>query len=584
MFYRDNKPRVIGVYKRVSTEHESQLSALGNQHQWFDNLIERHPEWELYQSYTDEGITGTQAYKRDDFLRMIEDAKHGKFDLIVTRDVCRFARNTVDTLQYTRELKAIGVEVYFVDDGIWTFDPDGEYRLTLMAANAQDESRRTSVRVKNGQEISRQKKVIYGNGNILGYDRDKYTGKFKINQEQATTVKMIFDWYTNGWGMRKIQFELEKSGRKTAMGSLKWSASAISRILQNTTYIGYMTYRQSYVKDFLEQKRSRNFGEIEKQVVKIDDLEPIITKTQFELAEKIRTSKKASKMNVGAKGSAKGRKQSLDIWCRKMVCECGSSFNRRVWHIASSGEPQYGYSCYNQLATGTKKTRENKGLSTEGICESKMMTEWKLNLMASELFKRVFVDKKAILAIAESAIQKHISDKESSKNNDIIESLQKELEKQKRKADNLIDMRMSEEISKEIFLIKKEEVDSKIKILEEQLGQYDIENLENETDNLLSKLEVIKFALEQQIDFDNGNKISESMIDAFVEKIVVGRDYCSWYLRFFPEPVKLTTDNRRKQNAKAYIIEEDCSLQFVLTRSGGSEPKVSYRLFNKNHT
>lgn len=271
-------------------------------------------------------------------------------------------------------------------------------------------------------------------------------------------------------------------------------------------------------------------------------------------------------MNSGAKGSAKGRKQSLDIWCRKMICECGSSYNRRVWHIASSGEPQYGYSCYNQLSTGTKKTRENKGLSTENICESKMMTEWKLNLMASELFKRIFVDKKAILTIAESAIQKHINDKESSKNNDIINSLQKELEKHKRKADNLIDMRMSEEITKDTFLIKKEEVDSKIKILEDQLSQYDIENIKNETEDLLSKLEVIKFALEQQISFDNAEKVSESMIDAFVEKIIIGRDCCDWYLRFLPEPIKLTTDNRRKQNAKAYIMDEesqfaDCSLQ-----------------------
>lgn len=136
---------------------------------------------------------------------MIQDAKQKKFDLIVTREVCRFARNTVDTLVVTRELKNYGVEVYFVEDNIWTMDGDGELRLTIMATLAQEESRKTSERVRAGQKISRDKGVLYGNGNILGYDRDKNTGTYVINSDQAETVRMIYDLYSSGKGMGQIR-------------------------------------------------------------------------------------------------------------------------------------------------------------------------------------------------------------------------------------------------------------------------------------------------------------------------------------------------------------------------------------------
>ena len=192
---RDRKRRMV-FYGRVSSEHESQLSALENQLQWYDDQAKYHPNWIVVRKYIDRGITGTQAKKRPAFLEMIEDAKAGKFDLIVTREVCRFARNTVDTLVHTRELKSIGVEVFFVEDNIWTMDGDGELRLTIMATLAQEESRKTSERVRAGQKISRDNGVLYGNGNILGYDR--VGGTYIINEEQAETVRLIYNLYASG--------------------------------------------------------------------------------------------------------------------------------------------------------------------------------------------------------------------------------------------------------------------------------------------------------------------------------------------------------------------------------------------------
>ena len=137
--------RKVAVYARVSTEHEAQLSALENQIQYYDDLLEKHPDWQLYDRYIDEGITGTSTRKRPNFMRMMSDAENGCFDLIITREVSRFARNTVDALQETRKLKRMGVEVYFTEDHIWTMDDnDGELKLTLMATLAQNESRKTS--------------------------------------------------------------------------------------------------------------------------------------------------------------------------------------------------------------------------------------------------------------------------------------------------------------------------------------------------------------------------------------------------------------------------------------------------------
>lgn len=198
MNYDFMKKRVV-IYARVSTEHEAQLSALENQVDWYKPILAARPDWTLIGHYIDEGITGTSAEKRPQFMQMISDAKQKRFDMIITREVSRFARNTVDTPQYTRELKANGIEVFFINDNIKTFDSDGELRLTIMATLAQDESRKTSVRVKSGQQTSMNNGVLYGNGNILGYDR---IGKeLIINPEQAKTVRMIFDMYLDGKGL-----------------------------------------------------------------------------------------------------------------------------------------------------------------------------------------------------------------------------------------------------------------------------------------------------------------------------------------------------------------------------------------------
>ena len=176
---------------------------------------------------------------------MMEDAKKGKFDLIITREVSRFARNTVDTLSYTRELKAMGVNVFFINDGINTTADDGEIRLSLMSSMAQDESRKISERVKAGQKISREKHVLYGNGNILGYRREN--GTYVPDPDQAQTVKLIYQMYSTGKvGLQKVAAELYRLGRLDASGHVSWDASKVSRVLHNATYKGCICYNKSH--------------------------------------------------------------------------------------------------------------------------------------------------------------------------------------------------------------------------------------------------------------------------------------------------------------------------------------------------
>ena len=268
------KEKRVVIYARVSTEHEAQVYALGNQLEWYNAFLERHPEWILVDKYIDEGITGTSAEKRPGFTQMISDAHEHKFDLIITREVSRFARNTEETLHFTKALRRVGVEVFFINDGIKTFDGDGELRLSLMASLAQEESRKTSIRVKSGQQVSMNNGVFYGNGNILGYDR---VGKdLVINPEQAETVRMIYDMYLAGDGLMKIKDELERRGRLTSMGKTRWHCTVISHVLQNTFYCGIITYHKEYVENYLDQKKTKNYGEIELTQVEFQIMELFI--------------------------------------------------------------------------------------------------------------------------------------------------------------------------------------------------------------------------------------------------------------------------------------------------------------------
>ena len=529
-----NRQRNIVFYGRVSTEHEAQLSALQNQMQWYDDQLKYHSNWVLIDRYIDEGITGTQAKKRPAFLRMMEDAKTGKFDLIVTREVCRFARNTVDTLIYTRELKSkYGIEVFFVEDNIWTMDGDGELRLTIMATLAQEESRKVSERVKAGQKISRDNGVLYGSGNILGYNRvgDAYV----IDEEQAETVRLIYQLYLDGMGERKIMNELMKRGRKDANGNTKWTVSKINRILKRSTYTGILAYGQSYSNNYLEQKRVNNKNRQTYEYKEMEGKIPaIISIDDWERVQQIRTERSKSFTVIGTNCfKTVGNKSTSDVWLRKLKCKCGSNFRRNKWRTnKKDNQICYGYQCYAQINYGSKQFRIKNGLDTEGFCDVRMVADWKLRLMATEVLSSVWENRIDSIIKAYQMIADCYTEEPSNSQKQISE-LTAKIKKVKNKINNLIEMRAEGEITKEEYATARNKLDNEIKQYEYDLQSFQSQKIEKI--NVEDKLLEIQKVLSESIDFSNG--VDDYLIERFVERITPLDDYLfRWYIKVTNNP------------------------------------------------
>ncbi len=247
----DMNLRVVD-YGRVSTEKDEQLNSLGNQINYFTDMIDGVKSWTHVASYTDEGISGTQVFKRENFLRMMEDARLGKIDLILTKEVSRFARNTIDSIKYTQLLLQYGVIVFFISDNINTVYPDSEFRLTLMASMAQDEVRKLSERVKFGIKRSIKDRKV-GGGALYGYT--KKDCKLTIDDTEAEAVRMLYSLYSSGeYGFKRIGEELADKGYRTKKGKV-FSDTTLKKMLKNPRYKGFYTANMSEVEDYKTHKK-----------------------------------------------------------------------------------------------------------------------------------------------------------------------------------------------------------------------------------------------------------------------------------------------------------------------------------------
>ena len=493
--------------------------------QWYEELKKSYPNWIIIERYVDDGSSGTQAKKRPEFMRMIDDAKMGKFDLIVTREVARFARNTVECLEITRQLKNYGVEVFFVQDGIRTMDNEGEMILTIKAMVAQEESRKMSERIKAGQAISRKNGVLYGNGNLLGYDRVGDT--YVINQEQAETVRMIFDLYESGLGVQAIRNELIKRERINSSGLIKWDSTRILRCLKNTIYKGIMAYNKSHRNNFLEQKVIINHDENTFEYVAAT-FEPIISEEQWEHCKLIRESRRNMRI-VNVDGKAKmqfwGVHKGWNIWTKKLRCQCGSSMRMDKWRPKLNGERPVGYKCYNQINKGANNITNRE---SEGFCDMRAICGWKLEMMAKVVFRKLWKDsellEKSIKIFMNETVMEQ-QDIERIKNNYRLE-----IKKFNEKAERLIEMRLNGEIDRDTYLRLKVTADADKKQAEQQLLDY--ENLPRVAQSHPFSKEEIKKHL---LDFvsPNSTDIDENIIDKFVTQIKVESETeFSWYLCF----------------------------------------------------
>lgn len=525
-----NRQRSVVFYGRVSTEHEAQLAALENQMQWYEDQAKYHPNWTVLKSYIDRGITGTQAKKRPAFMEMLNDAKYHKFDLIVTREVCRFARNTVDTLVITRQLKEIGIEVYFVEDNIWTMDNDGELRLTIMATLAQEESRKTSERVRAGQKISRDNGVLYGNGNILGYDRlgDTYV----INEDQAETVRIIYDLYLKGNGFNKIVNELVRLKRKDSSGMVRWDATKVSRILHNATYKGYQGYYKSHKNNHLDQKTIINRDEDTYLYVK-GRFTPIISEEVWDKCKALRESKLTLRKTQEGKLERTGTRTSEDIWAKRLICRCGHRMRKDRWHVNKTGLT-YGYKCYNVLNNGSKQTRIDAGLDADKYCDMGTIADWKFDLMLRELLKALNLNNDDLIKKAYNQFENSYT-KETKEARELRDAEAK-LRKIRIKLENLTEMRVNGEIDKQEYSSLKAKINGEMLITEKKIDDIKRVALEEERKATpLVSIDVFRSMAVEDQDFTKPIRHS-ALVNTMIKKIVpnTSLDF-KWYLNLYPK-------------------------------------------------
>lgn len=525
-----NRQRRVVFYGRVSTEHEAQLAALENQMQWYEDQAKYHPNWTVLKSYIDRGITGTQAKKRPAFMEMLNDAKYHKFDLIVTREVCRFARNTVDTLVITRQLKEIGIEVYFVEDNIWTMDNDGELRLTIMATLAQEESRKTSERVRAGQKISRDNGVLYGNGNILGYDRlgDTYV----INEDQAETVRIIYDLYLKGNGFNKIVNELVRLKRKDSSGLVRWDATKVSRILHNATYKGYQGYYKSYKNNHLDQKTIVNRDEDTYLYIK-GRFTPIISEEVWDKCKALRESKLTLRKTQEGKLERTGTRTSEDIWAKRLICRCGHRMRKDRWHVNKTGLT-YGYKCYNVLNNGSKQARIDAGLDADKYCDMGTIADWKFDLMLHELLKALNLNNDDLIKKAYNQFENSYT-KETKAARELRDAEAK-LRKIRIKLENLTEMRVNGEIGKQEFMSLKTKINGEMLVVEKEIDDIKQGVLEEERKTTpLVSMDVFHSMAVEDLDFTKPIRHS-ALVNTMIKKIVpnTSLDF-KWYLNLYPK-------------------------------------------------
>lgn len=319
----------VAAYCRVSTDYDEQASSYETQVVHYKELIQKEPTWEFAGIYADDGISGTNTKKREQFNQMIAACKAGKIDLIVTKSISRFARNTIDCLKYIRDLKAINVAIFFEKENINTMDAKGEVLITIMASLAQQESESLSQNVKMGiQYRYQQGKVFVNHNHFLGYTKDAQ-GNLVIEPAEAKVIKRIFYSYLNGMSMKQIADSLKADGILTGGKTKNWQSSGVSRILKNEKYMGDALLQKTYTVDFLNKKRVKNNGIMPQYYVE-NDHPAIIPKPVFMQVQQLI---KQRQNGITTKNGKHRRLNGKYCFSQIVFCgKCGDIFQRNMWY------------------------------------------------------------------------------------------------------------------------------------------------------------------------------------------------------------------------------------------------------------
>lgn len=530
-------PLKVTYYARVSSEKDEQLNSLSNQVFYFENHIKKFSNWTYVDGYVDEGISGTSVNKRDSFKRMISDSKKGKFDLILTKEVTRFARNTLDSISYTQKLLENGVGVYFESDNINTIMPDSELRLTIMASVAQDEVRKLSERVKFGFKRSIEKKRVLGNNNIFGYRKNKT--RLVVHEEEAKMVRELFEIYARGdMGFHKIAEYFEQKGYKGKNGN-PISSQTLRRIIRNPKYKGY--YRTGTVKviDYKLHKAQRMPKEEWEIFECKENIPAIVSEELWEKCNNILEKKAQSCLNkVENKDVFKNRYVfSGLIFCKEHNEEEHIVGFNRISGKKRSNKPAW--ACSKYIMSGLKG------------CESPIIQESELIEIFKVVLNKFLLNKEEII---EDLLNKY-------KKYNFVEDFDTEISKLEdnikivyAKKDKLLELTIKNLLSDEEFHKRNEGLNKEIEGYNKK-----IKELKEEKENVTSieeNMKQIKKTLEKKIKIEEN---IEDLIKLLVDKIYVSkidndRKHIKIEIYFkIGEPIILE-GNLNKQERQEYII------------------------------
>ncbi len=509
-------------YARVSTDHIEQKKSLKNQKEHFEKYIKENPNWTYIEGYVDDGITGTSDVKRDNFMKMIEDARNGKFDLIITKEISRFSRNTLDSIKYTRELLSYGVAVLFVNDNINTAMPDSELRLTIMASMAQDEIRRLSERVKFGMNRAIERGEILGNDMLYGYKKDKNTGILHIVEEEAEIVRKIYELYAvEKKSLSQITKILNNEKIKTREGK-KWYISTISRMIGNPKYKGYYCAKKSEIVDYMT-KKIKYFDEYDWIIYEDKKkIPPIILEDLWERANKrLIARKKAFRERKKDKTIYKNRYlYSAKIYCKN---------HNEVFHRRKSRKNQKDITwvCKEYLRNGKKS------------CDSPNIRESELNKIFEDLMKAFQIDSKKIINILMNYYKHLIIEND---NNEKIKELEKEINSIYAKKDKILELSFQGGLSNSEFMLHNNSLNEKLKKIESNLNSLYAEK--NKTKNLNDKIIELSNIIKLKV---GSITTRDKIINLFLDHILVSKinnDKNHMKLNIF---LSYKEDNKKKQ-------------------------------------
>ena len=515
----------VTYYARVSTDKDEQLHSLSAQVRYYTEFIRSCPNWTFVEGYIDEGISGTSVGKRENFLRMIDDARARRFDFIVTKEISRFSRNTLDSIQFTQELLRCGVGVLFQSDNINTLMPDAELRLTIMSSIAQDEVRKISERVKFGFKRAIEHGVVLGNSRIWGYE--KRDGRLVIKEDEAQVVRMIFDLYANqNLGIRTIAAQLTRMGYRNTKGN-PFSFSTIRGILSNPKYKGYYCGGKSCKYDYKLNDR-KYFSEDQWTMYKDEEnVPPIVSEELWDKANLI-LSKRSAKQSSEDKAGYQNRYP----YSGKIICGVHKLPYYRSLYRYKSGNKEI-WQCQEY----SKKGKEG--------CTSPVLYTTELDDIMRQVLEELSLNKAEII---HELVRLYSTLGSGAGTEEAMARCKTGIDDILRRKDKLLDLSIDGRISDEEFSLRNERFNGEIDQLRTRLRELEAEKLKNQ--DMMQSIETLRQAITRELDFTNG--FTAGVMDALLDHIQVS-----------------ATEDKNRVEVKVYLKAVDESPAFSIRRSRG---------------